>query len=551
MQKLTMRQRFAALISGSIPEQHVAKAPEMKALPPAAPLGIPLGTTRGVSGTMMSASLTRRAEELDLQARQDEAVHLAIARQAGTTLGEWSERKGVKDGLKASTWVYACINRIARSASAVPWQLQRRVGDDEWEAVKGAHPLTDLINAPNPLWSRQDLIERMVFHLYLAGNAIGHKVRGLGDAIEEIWLISPDMIRPIPDPVEIVRGYRVGTAPGLEIPLEDIIHNMFTDPADPAWGLSPLQVIAQTVASDVKARDWQESSMDNRATPDGVLSFHRALSEEQYRDAQRKLRGTWAGPKNARGVAVLSGTEASWIPLSLSPLEMDFLNSRKFTREEICSVFNVPPPLVGIYEQATLANIETSRVIFWQETVIPLLEDLAETFNRSLTPEFGEDIRLVPDLSKVPALQDLTLSRVAAAAQLASIGFPINAINQRLSLGFDPVPGGDMGLTGAGLTPIAVYGSEGLGFGGEGFGDPFGELPQLDPNVDRGSLKGQDDEGQPGESGAPEQRALARALRELEVAKVAGNDEMITRAQERVWRAEESLALQEAREDAE
>lgn len=398
-------------------------------------------------------------------------IHAAVAAQANSTINEWSERRAVKDGLKVSTWVYACIYRIAKSAASVPWRVERRVGDDEWEPVKGIHPLTELFNRPNPLWSRQDLIERLTFHLYLAGNGLVHKTRGLGNRIEELWLVSPDVLRPEPDPVEVIKYYRLTSPTRRDIPVDDVVHVMFTDPADPTWGLSPLQVVARAVTSDSKAQDWQTSSMDNRATPDGVLVFGKPLTKEQHQVITKQLEESRSGPANARRVAVLSGSEATWQQLSLSPIEMDFLNSRRMTREEICAVFNVPPPLIGLYDNATLANIETSRRIFWEETVIPYLNDLTESFNRSLAPEFGDDIRIVPDLSQVPALRELVRQSTASAQVLFSMGVPFNDINRRLALGFDRIPGGDVGLVGAGLTPVGMFDGFGPGIGaGEAFG---------------------------------------------------------------------------------
>ena len=82
------------------------------------------------------------------------------------------------------------------------------------------------------------------------------------------------------------------------------------------------------------------------------------------------------------------GAGANWQQMSLSPAEMDFINSRKFTREEICTIFQVPPPMIGIQDRMTYNNIETARKIFWMDTVTPLLEDIKDCFNLSLTPEF-------------------------------------------------------------------------------------------------------------------------------------------------------------------
>jgi hypothetical protein len=135
---------------------------------------------------------------------------------------------------------------------------------------------------------------------------------------------------------------------------------------------------------------------------------------------------------------------------------MDFIESRKMTREEICAIFQVPPPMVGIYDHATLANIETARKIFWLDTVIPFLEDLQSAFNLALTPEFGDDLMLEFDVSNVEAIQENYRDKIETAKSLWAMGVPFNQINQQLELGFDDIPGGDVGYLPMNMLPAGM-----------------------------------------------------------------------------------------------
>ena len=373
----------------------------------------------------------------------------------------WTEAKAVRDGLKSSVWVFACIYRIAKAVASVPWYVERRIrGDeDEWEPVRGRHPLADLINRPNPFWSRQDLFERWVFHLMLGGNGLLTKIRARG-VPRELWLISPDFLKPIPVEGDIVEDYEFsppgGAAQRELIPAGDVVHVMFADPANPFWGLSPLQVLARTVDTDVAAEEWQLSALRNHAVPSGVLVFGKSLSPDQKTELEERVAERRSGPANARKTLILSGREATYHQLGLSPVEMDFLNSRKATKEQICAVFQVPPPLVGIYENATLANMNASRLIFWEETIIPLVVDFQEALNRGVSPEFGDDVRLAPDFTRVPALRELLVSLAATAKDFFAMGVPFEHINARLGLGFDPFPGWETSWIPSGLVPAEV-----------------------------------------------------------------------------------------------
>ena len=380
-----------------------------------------------------------------------DAVTLGGAEQRQET--NWTAKSAYADGILASTWVYIAIRKIATAASSVPWMTERRVGDDEWEPVSGQNELTDLINSPNIHWSRQDLIERMIWHLYMTGNALITKIEANGRT-KELWLIDIDKLKPVTNARGMLSHYEL-VKDNTKVDANHVIQVMFANPdPDMPWvGMSPMQAAAATINSDRSARDWQEQSFQNRAVPSGIISHGGTLSQEQYESAIARIDERMTGSSNARKIMLL-GADARWNPVSLSPADMDFLNSRKMSREEILAVFGVPHPVVGIYDDATLANIQTARRIFWEETVVPDLDNIRDALNRGLVPEFGSDLRLNYDLSKVPAMRAMILESVKSAQMLWQMGIPVNDISRRLGLGFDSVRGGDNGFVNAATVSV-------------------------------------------------------------------------------------------------
>ena len=367
---------------------------------------------------------------------------------------DWSTENAIRMGLKSSTYVYACIQLIARSVASVPWGTYKQKANGEWVEIQ-AHPMTALIERPTPFHNRKDLLEGMVQHLYLGGNAIFTKVRA-GGTVAELWQLPPDAIKVIPSQKDFIDHYFYeldGVRQRFE--QKDIIHNKFNDPANPYWGMAPLLAGARTVDTDVEAVRFQKVSLQNRAISDGIFTFENHLTKDQWEEARLMVREQHQGIDNARTPWIL-GAGAKWQQMSLSPVELDFLNSRKFSREEICSIFNVPPPMIGILENSTYNNIETARKIFWQDCIVPLLEDIKSCFNLSLAPEFGQGIELSFDLSNVEALQTSNAEKMTTAQTLFGMGVPFNEINQRLELGFDPIDGGDVGYLAANLMPANI-----------------------------------------------------------------------------------------------
>lgn len=368
---------------------------------------------------------------------------------------DWNYSNSVKHGYSRSATVYSCINLIAKSAASVQWKTYKRNRQGVWEEIAD-HALTRLIEKPNPYMSQKDFIERMTHSLYLGGNSLFTKIRATNGEVLELWYLPQDHVKPVPDAREFIKHYEYN-AEGVKriIETKDIMHNQFLNPADLFWGIAPIRAAAEIIDTDNEAIAWNRHSMKNRAISDGAFILDQPLTREQWEEARRQITEQHTGSENARSFWVL-GAGAQWQPLSMSPAEMDFINSRKLNREDICSIFGVPPVMIGYYENATLANVSEGRKIFWQDTIIPYLVDIRNSLNASLAAEYGADIRLDFDTSTVEALQENIADKIQNASNLFSMGVPFNEINKLLDLGLDEIEGGNTGYLAANLIPVSA-----------------------------------------------------------------------------------------------
>ena len=242
-------------------------------------------------------------------------------------------------------------------------------------------------------------------------------------------------------------------ANGNKVDIEDVVHLTYTNPESIYIGLSPMQAAMRAADIDKEAGEWQKNSLENRAVPDGVMTIEDIETREQFEDAKKMLKEQYQGKENAR-LPIVMGGKSKWTPMSLTAAEMDFIESRKMTREEILAVYGVPHPMVGVYDKATLANIQTARKIFWRDTIIPVLSEIESGLNLQLAwQEYGDDIRIRYDVSGIEAMRDSYTENVINAKGLWSMGLPFNVINKRLELGFDEIEGGDVGYLSGGLIP--------------------------------------------------------------------------------------------------
>jgi len=351
---------------------------------------------------------------------------------------DWDTRNAIQDGLKKSVWVYACVERLSSSAAAAKWEVYRKTGDGKEPAFDS--DLQQLLDKPNPAQTQNTIIQTITSHLNLGGNALLSVVEAAGQP-QELWVVDPAETDPIPtdDPGKWLSHYEYekgGTYKEFEP--ESIIHFQFPDPENQFWGMSPLKAAAKAVDIEVEAEDFQKVTLQNRMVSDGAIAYDKPLTQDQFEDAKEQI------DEHEPGEAMVFGNEARWIDFARTPAEMDFVESRKGTRNQICSAFSVPQPLVGVYENATLANIQTARMIFWQGTVIPYLDDLKATLNLSLAPKFGDEYMIDYNIKHLSVLLDVVQKKINIAVQMWDRGVPWSVLDQYFDLGLPDFPGKEL-----------------------------------------------------------------------------------------------------------
>jgi HK97 family phage portal protein len=348
---------------------------------------------------------------------------------------QWSNftvSKAVQEGFKTSVWVYRCVNLIAQSMASVRFLV---VDENNEPVLK--HPVQSLLDMPNPEIAPKAFKMLLAQHLQLAGNAYVKKVKQ-GTRSIELWPMLPDKVSPVPSANlgQLLGSYQLNLGTGFDyISPELVVHLKFEDPSNPLLGISPLMAAAKEVDIAVEQSRWNKLSLQNRGNPDGIVSFDAELSRDQVTEIEQAIREKRAGADNAHKIWVFPAG-AKFQKMSMSQVDLDFIEGKKLTREEICAAFGVPPPLVGIYDSATYNNVQSAERLFWEFTMVPQLEGICDSLTWGLSDELA-GYRIVPDFKHVKALEESMESRVRVAQALFAMGLPLAEINRRLALNLD------------------------------------------------------------------------------------------------------------------
>ena len=251
--------------------------------------------------------------------------------------------------------VYGSVGLLADSVSSLPLRALDRPTPKVATAKEVKLPL--LLEEPFSEISLTDFLVMFVWSLALRGNFFGKIIkRDRMGYVEQIMPVNPDVVQITRSKQNGALEYKFG---GELQRLENVFHVKYQSMPGSIVGLNPIQVMRHPLgiahAQDLMA----ESYFRNSAVPSVVISTEDDLTPEEA----DRLKNNWAskfqGTYNGNLPAVVSGG-MTVSPLTITPEDSQFLESRKFSTETISGlIFRVPPFMLGMVERSTCLTGET------------------------------------------------------------------------------------------------------------------------------------------------------------------------------------------------
>lgn len=304
-------------------------------------------------------------------------------------LGNSSAGKRVNErSAMQMTAVYSCVRILSESIASLPLHLYRYTGDGGKEKAMD-HPLYFLLHdEPNTEMTSYVFRETIMTHLLLWGNAYCQIIRNGKGEVVGLYPLMPDRMKVdrdekgrlyyeytiCTDDAPINKGNKVILKP------DDVLHVPGLG-FDGLVGYSPIAMAKNAIGLAIAAEEYGSKFYANGAAPSGVLEHPGALKDPT------KVRESWTqtfgGSSNSNKVAVLE-EGMKYTPISISPNEAQFLETRKFQINEIARIFRVPPHMVGDLEKSSFSNIEQQSLEYVQYTLGPWIARLEQSMVRAL-----------------------------------------------------------------------------------------------------------------------------------------------------------------------
>ena len=176
----------------------------------------------------------------------------------------------------------------------------------------------------------------------------------------------------------------------LQYKVEDIIHFSIEDLDNDTMGLSPLHSLQITVTQDIFAAHYNSNFFANSAQT-GTIFIQKTSSGEEAKRNREWIEQNYVGPENAHRPLLIEG-DVDVRPSVSSQVEMEFLEGRKFLRQEIMMVLDMDPDKLGLHEDSNRSVSKEGDDAFHSETLWARQSVVEEEINNVLILQtFGWD----------------------------------------------------------------------------------------------------------------------------------------------------------------
>lgn len=381
-----------------------------------------------------------------LQAQIDTYINnnYAIVNSVVPVVAPYSDSKAVRSYAGDSASVYIIVSKKIQMAANIPLyeyvikdkksflkykqltsgdvltveglQMASFYKEKAMEQVNIDSDINKLLQNPNGYDTQFEFLEKVYGFLDLTGEAFmwkqrlsmganAGKVVGLHTLPSRNMKVIPDGRRPVG-----VGGWIFDLYGEIGLQPDEIIQVKYFNPI---WdsnncqlrGLSPIQAGGKILLKNNAAIDGEISSFRNGGPPMIIYreDEHENITPEQAGLLKQRFINETSGVDNINKIMLSSGKLGA-IHTGISPVDQNILESSKFSFQELCGLFKMPPEFYYSLGSSTFNNQDAYKKSAYTEGAIPMVMRVRDRFNKDLIPA-GSNSFIDADLSNIPVLQ--------------------------------------------------------------------------------------------------------------------------------------------------
>lgn len=360
---------------------------------------------------------------------------------SGYVAGKTNDYKTKPAQIRANLgWVYAANNFIAEAFAGVEWRLKKTLPNGDKETIT-EHPLLALLDSPVDNMHGMQFGYLHASYLNLVGDSY---IVPLGQNSKNpklpaaLHILPAHMVEYKVNKETGDEAIKIGKDLYLENTLEKrtFYRDYRPDPENPSMGKSIVSAAASAIDTDEKAKRYNRQFFANAARPSMLVESQKAMTDLAYNRWKQQLNELYTGEFNAYKPLLLEGG-AQAKPFALTQKDMDFLQGRKFSMDEILAMFGISPAMLGMIVAANRANMEAAEYNFAKWVLLPRVRAFCKFINKYIIDEFDPSL----ELSFENFVPDDIAAKTTERKEAAGIWQTVNEI--RKEMGLPDVTGGD------------------------------------------------------------------------------------------------------------
>lgn len=280
-----------------------------------------------------------------------------------------------EDSCMEASAFYSGVIYVSTQIAKIPWQVKDRNNKVLWD-----DPVNILLNVcPNDWMSAFNFKLTMIQMAIVKGNAYAEIERDMLGRPKKLHLLKSEDVEPYLTPngdlvYRILGGSIVQYGSDAYLLPKDIFHLRNFHSKDGVVGQGVIAYATETLGISIGADRFANKLFANGGMPSGVISVTGTLDDEGIERMKKSWHDAHGGRK-VGGTAVLEDG-AKYEPISHDPQVLQFLESRKFSVQEIGRYLRVPPQKLYDTSAQTYSNAEQASLEVVTDTLDPWTRNL-------------------------------------------------------------------------------------------------------------------------------------------------------------------------------
>lgn len=321
-------------------------------------------------------SITRSAE----LASTEEIVGREVKNHLSDFFSTYGSTDLSPEGSLSISAVWACVKIISETIATLPVNVYQKT--DAGRERLTNHPAAHLLTNPNAWQTKSQFFKTIIAHLLLWGN--GYAVIQRDRFYRPIALVIYHPQKVTPTLTGGVLKYRVSGISG-ELDAWDVIH-LRGLALDGLVGKSPIAVHRENLDLAVSSLKYGSEFFKRGGNTSGVYELPGMLDDAAYERLKKQLTERNFGLENAHKPLLLEdGLKYTRVNIPLD--DAQFIATRKFQKNEIATIYGVPPHMIADLERSTNNNIEQQAIEFVTYCLRPYIVEIEEELHQKLFAE--------------------------------------------------------------------------------------------------------------------------------------------------------------------